>query len=206
MRAQPVSRALWFLAAAWLAAAAPAAAQPSGAAPRDGAASAQAAAPNRNYEVQPGDLLHVSVWKEEGLDQEVLVRPDGGFSFPLAGDVSAVGKTVEQLRAEITDRLARFIPGLVVTVAVKQINGNKVYVIGQVNKPGEFVVNPQVDVMQALAIAGGLGAFAAPNDIFVLRRRDGRQVALPFQFQNIVRGRNLEQNILLESGDVVVVP
>jgi polysaccharide biosynthesis/export protein len=160
----------------------------------------------RSYLVQPGDLLHVQVWKEEGLDQEVLVRPDGGFSFPLAGDINAVGKTVEELRTEITDRLARLIPGLVVTVSVREINGNKVYVIGQVNNPGEFVMNPRIDVMQALSIAGGTTAFASTNDIFVLRREDGRQVALPFQLNDIVRRRNLEQNILLESGDVVVVP
>src|SRR5690554_4473767 len=83
---------------------------------------------DRGYEIQPGDLLHISVWKEEGLDQEVLVRPDGGLSFPLAGDLNAVSKTVEELRQEITDRLARFIPNLVVTVAVRQINGNKIYV------------------------------------------------------------------------------
>lgn len=160
----------------------------------------------RSYQVLPGDVLHVSVWKEEGLDQEVLVRPDGGFSFPLAGDVNAAGRTVEELRAEITDRLARFIPGLVVTVAVRQINGNKIYVLGQVNTPGEFVMNPRLDVMQALSVAGGTTAFASTNDIFVLRREDGRQVALPFQFNDVVRGRNLEQNIQLESGDVVVVP
>src|SRR5690554_860654 len=160
----------------------------------------------RGYRVQPGDVLHVSVWKEEGLDHEVLVRPDGGFSFPLAGDINAVGKTVEELRQEIADRLARYIPGLVVTVSVRQINGNKIYVLGQVNNPGEFVMNPRIDVMQALSIAGGTTAFASTNDIFVLRRDGGRQVALPFRFDDVVRGRNLEQNILLESGDVVVVP
>jgi polysaccharide export outer membrane protein len=160
----------------------------------------------RGYEIKPGDVLHVSVWREEGLDQEVLVRPDGGFSFPLAGDVNAIGKTVEELRTEIADRLARFIPGLVVTVAVKEINGNKVYVIGQVNRPGEFVVNPQVDVMQALSIAGGMTAFASTDDISVLRPRGGRQVALPFSYNDVLRGRNLEQNILLEAGDVVLVP
>lgn len=163
-------------------------------------------ADTRDYHVQPGDVLHVSVWKEEGLDHEVLVRPDGGFSFPLAGDIDAVGKTVEQLRQEITDRLARYIPGLVVTVSVRQINGNKVYVLGQVNNPGEFVMNPRIDVMQALSIAGGTTAFASTNNIFVLRRQNGRQVALPFRLDDVVRGRNLEQNILLESGDVVVVP
>jgi len=163
-------------------------------------------ADTRSYLVQPGDLLHVQVWKEEGLDQEVLVRPDGGFSFPLAGELSAVGKTVEDLRAEITDRLTPLIPGLDVTVAVRQINGNKIYVLGQVNNPGAFVMNPRIDVVQALSIAGGTTAFASTNDIRVLRRQDGRQVALRFSLDDVVRGRNLEQNILLESGDVVVVP
>lgn len=158
------------------------------------------------YLVQPGDLLHVSVWGEEGLAQDVLVRPDGGFSFPLAGDLSAVGKTVEELRLEITERLARYIPGSVVTVAVRAINGNKIYVLGQVNNPGEFVMNPRIDVMQALSIAGGTTAFASTNGIFVLRRQNGRQVALPFRLDDVVRGRDLDQNILLESGDVVVVP
>ena len=107
------------------------------------------------YVVQPSDVLHISVWREEDLNQEVLVRPDGGFSFPLAGDIDARGKTVEALRAEIVDRLSHFIPELVVTVSVIQINGNKIYVIGQVNRPGEFIVNPQVDVMQALSMKVG---------------------------------------------------
>ena len=158
------------------------------------------------YMVQPSDVLHISVWREEDLNQEVLVRPDGGFSFPLAGDIDARGKTVEALRAEIVDRLSHLIPELVVTVSVIQINGNKIYVIGQVNRPGEFIVNPQVDVMQALSMAGGATAFAELNEIFVLRRQDDKQIQLPFRFNDVVRGRDLEQNILLESGDVLVVP
>jgi polysaccharide export outer membrane protein len=158
------------------------------------------------YEVQPSDVLQVSVWKEQDLDRQVLVRPDGGFSFPLAGDVNAVGKTVEQLRVELTQRLARFIPDLFVTVAVTAINGNKIYVIGQVNQPGQFVMNPRVDVMQALSLAGGTNAFASPNDIFVLRRENNAQRRMPFNFGEVVRGKNLEQNIVLRSGDVVVVP
>jgi polysaccharide export outer membrane protein len=156
--------------------------------------------------VQPGDELQVSVWKEQDLDRQVLVRPDGGFSFPLAGDVNAVGKTTEQLRLELTQRLSRFIPDLFVTVAVLAINGNKIYVIGQVNQPGQFVMNPRVDVMQALSLAGGTNAFASPNDIFVLRRESNAQRRLPFNFGEVVRGKNLEQNIILRSGDVVVVP
>ena len=158
------------------------------------------------YEVQPSDLLQISVWREPELTQQVLVRPDGGFSFPLAGEINAVGKTVEELRVELVERLSRYIPDLVVTVAVLEIRGNKIYVIGQVNQPGEFIVNPRVDVMQALSLAGGTTAFASPGDIFVLRRDDEQQQRLPFNFDAVLRGRNLEQNVLLRSGDVVVVP
>lgn len=180
---------------------------PQGAAAPAAARDPAPAAPSApGYEVQPGDLLQVSVWKEEDLDRQVLVRPDGGFSFPLAGDVNAIGKTVDQLRGELTERLSRFIPDLFVTVAVLEINGNKIYVIGQVNQPGQFVVNPRVDVMQALSLAGGTTAFASPNDIFVLRREGNAQRRLAFNFGDVVRGKDLEQNVILRSGDVVVVP
>lgn len=159
------------------------------------------------YTVQPGDVLEVSVWKEEDLQREVLVRPDGGFSFPLAGDIVATGKTVDQLRNEIVSSLERFIPDLVVTVTVTEIRGNKIYVIGQVNDPGEFVVNPRVDVMQALSMAGGTTAFAALNDIVILRRdSSGMQRAIPFAYKDVEKGRSLDQNVMLTSGDVVVVP
>jgi polysaccharide export outer membrane protein len=158
------------------------------------------------YEVQPSDILQVSVWREPELTQQVVVRPDGGFSFPLVGEVNAVGKTVEELRREIAEQLGGFIPDVVVTVAVLEIRGNKIYVIGQVNQPGEFIVNPRVDVMQALSLAGGTTAFASPNAIFVLRRDNAQQRRLPFNFDAVLRGRDLEQNILLRSGDVVVVP
>lgn len=158
------------------------------------------------YEVQPGDLLEISVWKEPELQREVLVRPDGAFSFPLSGQIDARNKTVEDLRLEITERLSRYIPDLVVTVSVVEINGNKVYVIGQVNEPGVFVVNPRVDVMQALSMAGGTTPFADVNDIKILRRQGDAQSALRFRYDDVVRGRSLEQNIVLESGDVVVVP
>jgi polysaccharide export outer membrane protein len=156
--------------------------------------------------VQPSDVLQVSVWRDPELTQQVIVRPDGAFSFPLAGEINAVGKTVEELRRELVERLARYIPDVVVTVAVLEIKGNKIYVIGQVNQPGEFIVNPRVDVMQALSLAGGTTAFASPSEIFVLRRDDGQQRRLPFNFDAVLRGRDLEQNVLLRTGDVVVVP
>jgi len=158
------------------------------------------------YEVQPSDVLEVSVWREEELTKQVIVRPDGAFSFPIVGEINAVGKTVEELRLELVQALRRIIPDVVVTVSVLEIKGNKVYVIGQVNQPGEFIVNPRVDVIQALSLAGGTTAFASPSEIFVLRRDNGQQKRLPFNFEAVLRGRDLEQNVLLRSGDVVVVP
>ena len=158
------------------------------------------------YEVQPSDVLQVSVWREPELTQQVIVRPDGAFSFPIVGEINAVGKTVEELRLELVQALRRIIPDVVVTVSVLEIKGNKVYVIGQVNTPGEFIVNPRVDVIQALSLAGGTTAFASPSEIFVLRRDNGQQRRLPFNFEAVLRGRDLEQNVLLRSGDVVVVP
>jgi polysaccharide export outer membrane protein len=159
------------------------------------------------YLIQPGDLLEVSVWKEEDLQREVLVRPDGQISFPLVGDIDARGKTVSELRAEITARLQKYIPNLVVTVTVARILGKRIYVIGQVNNPGEFVVNPGVDVMQALSMAGGTTPFAKLGDIIILRRNsDGNQSAIRFRYNQVESGRSLDQNIMLNNGDVVVVP
>jgi polysaccharide export outer membrane protein len=159
------------------------------------------------YTVKPGDTLTVSVWKEPDLQGPVLVRPDGMFSFPLAGQMDARNKTVGELQQELTTKLKKFISDPVVTVSIQEIKGNKVYVIGQVQKPGDFVVNPRVDVMQALSMAGGTTPFAALGDIMILRRNDaGQQQALPFKYTDVVRGRNLQQNIQLQAGDVVVVP
>lgn len=158
------------------------------------------------YRVQPGDLLFISVWKEPELQKEVLLRPDGAFTFPLCGEIDARNKTVEDLRVELTGRLSRYIPDLVVTVSVLQINGNRVFVIGQVNEPGQFIVNPRVDVMQALSMAGGTTPFADLKNIRILRRNGDDQIALEFRYDDVIRGRDLEQNIILQSGDVVVVP
>jgi polysaccharide export outer membrane protein len=159
------------------------------------------------YTVHPGDTLLVSVWKEPDLQGPVLVRPDGAFSFPLAGQMDARNKTVPELQQELTTKLKKYISDPVVTVSIQEIKGNKVYVIGQVQKPGDFVVNPRVDVMQALSMAGGTTPFAALGDIMILRRNDtGQQQALPFRYTEVVRGKNLAQNIMLQAGDVVVVP
>jgi len=163
-------------------------------------------AAHQNYRLQPGDLIDVSVWKEQDLQHEVLIRPDGALSFPLAGEIDATGKTVEEVRALLTERLKRYVPAPVVTVALKAIGGNRIYVVGKVNHPGEFPFSNAVDVMQAISLAGGTTSFAALNDIVILRRQNGQQRAFPFHYSDVARGRDLSQNIQLQSGDTVVVP
>jgi polysaccharide biosynthesis/export protein len=158
------------------------------------------------YRVQPGDVLTISVWKERDLQGDILVRPDGGLSFPLAGDVSADGKTTQELTDALAGKLKKFIPDPVVTVTLKQIGGNRVYVLGKVNRPGEFMFSKPVDVMQALALAGGATPFAEVNDIRILRREGGALKSLSFRYAEVERGKELAQNVLLQSGDTVVVP
>jgi len=180
------------------------------AAASDAAKAAPAAAAAQDaagaYLVQPGDVLTVTVWKEADLTGDVLVRPDFGLSFPLVGDLDAHGKTVDELREEITARLTRYIPSPVVTVAAKTVAGNHIYVVGRVQKPGEYPMARDVDVMQALSLAGGATPFAAVNDIIILRRLSAGQIVLHFQYNDVARGQDLRQNILLQPGDTVVVP
>jgi polysaccharide biosynthesis/export protein len=158
------------------------------------------------YLLQPGDVLNVSVWKEADLTGEVLVRPDGDISLPLVGSIAAASHTPEEVRTEIDKRLRKFIPDPSVTVAVKQTLGYQIFVLGKVNKPGEYPINRPIDVMQALSIAGGTTPFAAVNDIRVLRRLGEKEISIPFHYSDIEHGRRLDQNILLQSGDTVVVP
>jgi polysaccharide export outer membrane protein len=160
-----------------------------------------------SYLLQPGDVVEISVWKEEDLKKELLVRPDGGLSFPLAGDLKVAGHTTVEVEHEIEARLAKFFADVTVNVAVLQINGNQVYVLGKVNKPGVYKFDRAVDVMQALSLAGGTTEFADVNDIRIIRRGpDGRQTVLAFAYSDVARGRRLEQNIVLQSGDTLVVP
>jgi polysaccharide biosynthesis/export protein len=159
-----------------------------------------------DYALQPGDLLAVSVWKEPDLTTELLVRPDGRLTMPLAGEIQAAGRTIEDVRGDIDQRLRKLIPGVSVTVILKQTAGNQIFVIGKVNRPGPYPLVRPVDVMQALSLAGGMTPFAAANNIRVLRRDGEREVTLAFRYRDVEHGRKLEQNILLQSGDTVVVP
>ncbi|MEQ1637418.1 MAG: polysaccharide biosynthesis/export family protein [Methylococcales bacterium] len=159
------------------------------------------------YLVQPGDVLEIMVWKEEQLQMEVLVRPDGYLSFPLAGEVLVKGKSFAEIQKLLTARLKEYMPDLLVTVSAKQLFSNKIFVMGKVLKPGEFPLVRSIDVTQALALAGGVTPFADVNEIKILRRDNfGNQRALPFRYGDIEDGAELKQNILLQSGDSVVVP
>lgn len=159
------------------------------------------------YQLQPGDVLEISVWKEEDLRREALVRTDGGISFPLAGDLHVAGLTTAEIRQQLETRLREFIPDVVVSVAVTQINGNQIYVVGKVNRPGVYKFDRPLDVMQVLSLAGGATEFAGVDDIRIIRRAaDGRQQTYEFEYSEVSRGKRLEQNILLQSGDTLVVP
>lgn len=158
------------------------------------------------YRIGPEDVLHISVWKEEDLDRMVLVRPDGGISFPLAGDIQVSGRTPLEVQDEIRSRLQRYVPNAEVTVSVDEISGYTVFVLGEVKEPGQFTLGRYVDVVQALTLAGGFTPYANGRSIKVLRRQDGSEVTFPFDFRDVSRGRDLQQNIVLRSGDVVIVP
>ncbi len=191
----------------WGDAPAPAAASASAAAAAASAASAVSAATASTYVIGPEDGLEISVWKDDTLKATSLVRPDGMISFPLAGELVAAGKTADQVREELRKRLEKYIPDAVVSVAVVHVASYRIYVLGRVNKPGDFPVGRDVDILQALALAGGLTPFAHENDIRVVRRgADGRTVTLPFRYADALSDGDLSQNIRLRSGDVLLVP
>lgn len=159
------------------------------------------------YQINSGDVLSISVWREEGLQaEEVLVRPDGRISFPLVGDLDAAGSTIPAITEAMTKRLTRYIPDPVVNITVRSLSGNLIYVIGQVSRPGVFPIGTRIDVVQALSMAGGMTPYAAANKVRILRREAGKQTAIPFSYGDIEKGENLQQNIVLKAGDVVLVP
>ena len=164
------------------------------------------AAASQEYRINPEDVLEISVWKEEDLQKTVTVRPDGGITLPLVGNQQAAGKTTSELQADLTEAIDEFIPDPVVTVSVAEIRGYKVYITGQVTQPGEYLMGSYIDVLQALTMAGGVTAFADQNDIRIIRRQGGRTETLKFNYAQVQKGRNLEQNIVLKAGDTIVVP
>ena len=196
-----LSKTLLCLAAAAVVITAPAAAQETAVVQNDA-----------GYRINGGDLLHISVYGEQNLDKDVPVQPDGGVAFPLVGNLNARGMTLKELQGKIAANLreSQYFPNLTdneVTVSMVKATGNSVSVVGQVKAPGTFAYDTQLDVMQALSLAGGLTPFASKSKIKILRRdQAGTQTAILFDYSDVEDGEQLEKNILLRGGDVVVVP
>ena len=159
-----------------------------------------------DYYLNPGDILKISVWNEEALQQEVLVLPDGTISFPLVGIIDVGNKTPLQVQDELKEKLSRLIPDPEVNLTVSQVSGNNFFVIGKVIRPGRFPMNRPTDVIQAISLAGGFTSYADTDSIQILRRTGKKQQIIRFDYTKITDGKALESNILLRSGDTIVVP
>lgn len=159
-----------------------------------------------SFNLGPGDVLAISVWRDEELNRQVLVRPDGMISFPLIGDIVAAGKTVDELRQEIEEKIVEYVPDTKVTVMLIELASPKVFVVGQVNQPGMFIMTGDTTVMQALAWAGGLTPFASSGSIRIIRTGNGHTAVLNFDYDDVEDGEDLAQNVILQPGDTIVVP
>jgi polysaccharide export outer membrane protein len=167
---------------------------------------APAGAEDPSYRIGPQDVLRVDVWREDQLTRTVPVRPDGKITLPLLNDVQAAGMTPMELAGAIREELKKFVTNPQVTVSVTEINSRRIYVNGEVNKSGAYQLLPHMTVLQALSGSGGFTAFARIKNIYVLRNESGKPVRIPFNYKEAIKGKNPEQNIELQPGDVVVVP
>jgi len=167
---------------------------------------AEPVAGEMDYRIGPGDVLNIDVCKDPALTRMLSVLPDGKVAYPLIGELAAEGKTVAQLKKEIEGKLARYMNDPVVTVEVRQMNSLHIYVLGRVNAPGRSILSSNVNVLQALAIAGGPNAYANRARIRIFRQEGDKTSIIPFDYDDVTAGKNLGSNILLKRGDVVFVP
>ncbi len=167
----------------------------------------QAKANTDDFVVLAGDVLQITVWKEDGMDREVQVLSDGTITFPLIGTIEIQGKTLSEIQAAIKGQLESAIPAASVTVSVNAPLGHKASILGQVQKPGEFVMTSKIGVMQLISQAGGLTPYADKDKITIIRRTaEGEKEVIEFPYKNISRGKDLDKDIDLKPGDVVFVP
>ena len=159
-----------------------------------------------SYVIGPDDVLQVLFWRDKDMSSEVAVRPDGKITLPLLNEVQAAGLTPDQLRDRITAEASKLVEEPNVSVLVKTINSRRVYISGQVGKPGVYPLSGPTTVMQLIAMAGGLQEFADSKNIVIMRVENGNTVAFKFNYKDIVKGKNLKQNILLKLGDTIIVP
>src|SRR5262245_19700931 len=164
----------------------------------------QAATTDASYKIGPQDVLRIDVWKETEISRAVPVRPDGKISLPLLNDVQAAGLTAMELKNVITDGLKHFINSPQVTVTVTEINSRRIYVTGEVTKPGAYALLPNMTALQALTSAGGFTQFSNTKKVYVLRNEGGKQVKHPFNYKAVLDGK--QEDIPLQPGDTIVVP
>jgi polysaccharide biosynthesis/export protein len=158
------------------------------------------------YIIGEQDVLEIDVWREKELSGTVTVRPDGKITVPLVGEINVVGMTPQQLQEALMEKLQPFVTAPQVTVSVKEINSRKIYLIGQVGRPGVFRINSTTTVSQIIAEAGGLRDFAKRKKIYVLRNQNGVEVRLPFNYDDVIKGQKDSKDIVLKPGDKIIVP
>ncbi len=158
------------------------------------------------YVIGADDVLTIVYWKDKDMTSDAQVRPDGRIALPLLNDVHAAGLTPEQLREKLTEESKKYMEDPNITVVVRQINSRKVFITGEVSKPGPYPLTSQTSVMQLLAMAGGLREYANSKKIVIMRTENGKQISLMFNYKDVVAGKNLKQNVDLKPGDTVVVP
>jgi polysaccharide export outer membrane protein len=160
------------------------------------------------YRIAPPDVLEISIWGEPELQRaNLVVRPDGKVSFPLVGDLDVAGKTTAEVKEQLESAIQQYIPQASASVIVAQMGSMQFYVLGKVARPGMFNIATELNVLQALSMAGGFTPFAKEGDVVIVRTEPGgRTVRLPFDYNAVKAGKNLEQNITLQRGDVVLVP
>lgn len=164
------------------------------------------AADEAAYRLNPGDVLRLSVWREETLDRQAVVQPDGSVSFPLVGQVPAAGRTPEEVQATIAGRIEVYIPDPVVTVELLEARGNRIYVLGEVARPGEYQLGRPITVVQAISLAGGFTPFAGSGEVRILRRTAAGEESIPFDYAAVADGADIAADIELKAGDTVIVP
>jgi polysaccharide export outer membrane protein len=159
-----------------------------------------------NFVIGAGDMLSVVFWRDEKLSREVLVRPDGKISLPLLNDVPAAGYTPDKLALVLSQAAAKFVAEPDVTVIVTGIHSRQVFVVGEVLKAGAVALTGEMTVLQAIGVAGGLQEYADKKNIVIIRSEQGAEKRLKFNYEQVIKGRNPQQNILLRPGDTIVVP
>ena len=170
------------------------------------AATTSGSVTDADYHIGPQDVVRIDVWKEAEISRTIPVRPDGKISLPLLNDVQAAGLTAMQLASSIQESLTKFINNPQVTVTVTEINSRRVYVTGEVARAGAMPLLPNMTVLQAISSCGGLTQFARAKGIYLLRMENGKQIRHPFNYKDVLNGKKPEDNILLQPGDMIVVP